>query len=179
MVNGRCARRRSSALSRIERGVRFYCRAACGVARMARKPRHVTLERRIDQNHRLGGRLRVCQTATNGRPDEPLSCTTRISATARPTASAAARSTVRAPSDEQTIPIAVVALAVNLVSAWLLHDDDRHHHPHGTNDDHHHGHHHHDTNHRGAYVHLLADCPHFGTAIIALLAGLFPWRKLA
>lgn len=74
---------------------------------------------------------------------------------------------------EQAIPIAVVGLVVNLVSAWLLHDDDRHHHAHGTNDDHHHGHHHHDTNHRAAYVHVLADALTSVLAIIALLAGLF------
>jgi cation diffusion facilitator family transporter len=75
---------------------------------------------------------------------------------------------------EQAIPIAVVGLGVNLVSAWLLHDEDHHHHQHGTDDDHHgHGHHHHDTNHRAAYVHVMADALTSVLAIVALLAGRF------
>lgn len=75
---------------------------------------------------------------------------------------------------EQAIPIAVVGLGVNLVSAWLLHDEDHHHHRHGPDDDHHgHSHHHHDTNHRAAYVHVLADALTSVLAIVALLAGRF------
>lgn len=72
---------------------------------------------------------------------------------------------------EQAIPIAVVGLAVNLVSAWLLHDED--HHQHGPDDDRHHSHHHHDTNQRAAYVHVLADALTSVLAIVALLAGRF------
>jgi cation diffusion facilitator family transporter len=63
---------------------------------------------------------------------------------------------------EQAIPIAVVGLAVNLGSPWLLHEDDDHH-----------EHHHHDTNRRAAYVHVLADALTLVLAIVALLAGRF------
>jgi cation diffusion facilitator family transporter len=79
--------------------------------------------------------------------------------------------------------VAVLGLAVNLVSAVLLghghhhhghdhhhdHDHDHHHH------DHAHGHHHHghgqDNNLRSAYVHVLADALTSVLAIAALLAG--------
>jgi cation diffusion facilitator family transporter len=78
---------------------------------------------------------------------------------------------------DQAIPIAVVGLAVNLVSALLLHDEDHHdhhHHPHGPDGDHHHGYRHdHDTNQRAAYVHVLADALTSVLAIVALLAGRF------
>jgi cation diffusion facilitator family transporter len=68
--------------------------------------------------------------------------------------------------------IAVVGLAVNLVSAFVLmghhgHDQGHHHdhaHEHG-------GHHHHDNNLRSAYVHVLADALTSVLAIAALLAG--------
>jgi cation diffusion facilitator family transporter len=69
----------------------------------------------------------------------------------------------------QAIPIAVAGLAVNLVSAWLLHDD---HQDHDQGEDDHH-HHHHDTNQRAAYVHVLADALTSLLAITALLAGRF------
>ena len=66
--------------------------------------------------------------------------------------------------------IAVVGLAVNLVSAFLLmghHSHDHgHHHDHG-----HDHHHHHDNNLRSAYVHVLADALTSVLAIAALLAG--------
>ncbi|MBX9409644.1 CDF family Co(II)/Ni(II) efflux transporter DmeF [Pseudomonas baetica] len=66
--------------------------------------------------------------------------------------------------------IAVVGLAVNLVSAFLLmghHGHDHgHHHDHG-----HDHHHHHDNNLRSAYVHVLADALTSVLAIAALLAG--------
>jgi cation diffusion facilitator family transporter len=78
---------------------------------------------------------------------------------------------------DQAIPIAVVGLAVNLVSALLLHDEDHHdhhHHQHGPDGDHHHGYRHdHDTNQRAAYVHVLADALTSVLAIVALLAGRF------
>jgi len=80
---------------------------------------------------------------------------------------------------EQAIMVAVVGLAVNLLSAWLLRDDHHHHH-HG----HHHGHHHHghdhhhghgghgrDNNLRAAYLHVLADALTSVLAIVALLLG--------
>src|SRR6476646_9703570 len=54
----------------------------------------------------------------------------------------------------EAIAVAVLGLAVNLVSAWLLGDAHDHHHDHGH--DHTHGHHH-DNNLRAAYIHVLAD----------------------
>ena len=61
--------------------------------------------------------------------------------------------------------IAVIGLAVNLVSALILKDSHSHdHHGH----DHAHGHSHgHDNNMRAAYVHVLADA---GTSLLAILA---------
>lgn len=64
--------------------------------------------------------------------------------------------------------IAVVGLAVNLASAWLLHDGGHHGHGH----DHAHGHGHgHDNNLRAAYVHVLADALTSVLAIFALVMG--------
>jgi cation diffusion facilitator family transporter len=66
--------------------------------------------------------------------------------------------------------IAVVGLAVNIASAFLLAGDHGHYghdHRHG----HDHGHHHHDNNLRSAYVHVLADALTSVLAIAALLAG--------
>lgn len=65
--------------------------------------------------------------------------------------------------------IAVVGLAVNIVSAFLLAGDHGHH-DHGHSHDHGH-HHHHDNNLRSAYVHVLADALTSVLAITALLAG--------
>ncbi|MCX8567598.1 CDF family Co(II)/Ni(II) efflux transporter DmeF [Aminobacter sp. MET-1] len=62
--------------------------------------------------------------------------------------------------------IAMVGLAVNLASAWLLHD--------GGHDAHDHGHAHghgHDNNLRAAYVHVLADALTSVLAIFALVMG--------
>jgi len=66
--------------------------------------------------------------------------------------------------------IAVVGLAVNLASAWLLHDGGHHGHDHGHAHDHHHGHGH-DNNLRAAYVHVLADALTSVLAIFALVMG--------
>jgi cation diffusion facilitator family transporter len=68
--------------------------------------------------------------------------------------------------------IAVVGLAVNIISAFLLAGDHGHHghHDHGHSHDHGH-HHHHDNNLRSAYVHVLADALTSILAIAALLAG--------
>lgn len=96
---------------------------------------------------------------------------------------------------DQAIVIACIGLAVNLVSAWLLHDDHDHtggheHHADHDHDDHHayddhehhaHGHHaarahahgHHDHNLRAAYLHVLADALTSVLAIAALVAGRF------
>ena len=85
---------------------------------------------------------------------------------------------------EATI-VAVVGLAVNLVSALLLgaghhhhghdHHDHGHHHDHDHHHEHHHGHHgvHNsgDNNLRSAYMHVLADALTSILAIVALLAG--------
>ncbi|MGF6554066.1 cation diffusion facilitator family transporter [Pseudomonas sp. S30_BP2TU TE3576] len=65
--------------------------------------------------------------------------------------------------------IAVVGLAVNIASAFLLAGDHGHH---GHDHSHDHGHHHHhDNNLRSAYVHVLADALTSVLAIAALLAG--------
>ncbi|MCE6978238.1 cation transporter [Pseudomonas frederiksbergensis] len=66
--------------------------------------------------------------------------------------------------------IAVVGLAVNIVSAFLLAGNHGHHgHDHH---DHSHAHaHHHDNNLRSAYLHVLADALTSMLAIVALLAG--------
>lgn len=65
--------------------------------------------------------------------------------------------------------IAVVGLAVNIVSAFLLAGDHGRH-DHGHSHDHGH-HHHHDNNLRSAYLHVLADALTSILAIAALLAG--------
>jgi cation diffusion facilitator family transporter len=77
--------------------------------------------------------------------------------------------------------VAVIGLAVNLVSAWLLFDGHQGHshsdhavageHDRAHDADHHH--HHHDTNIRAAYLHVLADALTSVLAIIALLSGRF------
>jgi cation diffusion facilitator family transporter len=78
----------------------------------------------------------------------------------------------------QALWIAVLGLAVNLASAWLLGgghhrhdhraDEPDHHHAHGAHDDH---------NLRSAYVHVLADAVTSVLAIVALLAGMYlGWR---
>lgn len=66
----------------------------------------------------------------------------------------------------EAISVAVLGLAVNLLSAWLLRDTHDHHHDHGHSHEHHHDHH--DNNLRAAYVHVLADA---ATSILAI-AGL-------
>lgn len=69
---------------------------------------------------------------------------------------------------DQAIVVAVVGLAVNGLSAWMLvstpHD---HGHSHGN----HHGHHGQEHNLRAAYLHVLADALTSLLAIVALLAG--------
>ncbi len=68
---------------------------------------------------------------------------------------------------DQAIPIAVVGLVVNLVSAWMLKDAHGDHAHHG----HHHHEHHHDLNLRSAYIHVIADAATSVLAIVALLSG--------
>jgi cation diffusion facilitator family transporter len=77
--------------------------------------------------------------------------------------------------------VAVLGLAVNIVSALLLSGGHHHHHGHGhhhdhshnhdEDDHHHHPHRGHDNNLRAAYVHVLADALTSVLAIAALLAG--------
>ena len=84
----------------------------------------------------------------------------------------------------QAIPIAVVGLGVNLLSAFLLRDDHDHHHGHAH--DHHHAHDHphddHDHAHgsshvhrdhnlRAAFVHVMADAAVSVLVIVGLVAG--------
>ena len=72
--------------------------------------------------------------------------------------------------------IAVIGLAVNVASAFLL-SGGHHHHGHDHHDHHDHGHHHdhgahhHDNNMRSAFMHVLADALTSVLAIAALLAG--------
>jgi cation diffusion facilitator family transporter len=74
----------------------------------------------------------------------------------------------------EAIAIAVLGLAVNLTSAWLLRGE--HHHHHG-DDDHHHHAQSEDLNLRSAYIHVLADAATSVLAITGLsLAWAFGWR---
>jgi len=71
----------------------------------------------------------------------------------------------------EAIAVAVLGLAVNLVSAFLLreeHDDHHHGHAHGS----HHPYAHRDNNLRAAYVHVLADAATSVLAIAALVAAM-------
>jgi cation diffusion facilitator family transporter len=79
----------------------------------------------------------------------------------------------------EAIAVAVLGLAVNLASAWLLRDDHDHGHGHSHSHGHshhdhdHHGHHHRDNNLRAAYVHVLADAATSVLAIAALLTAMY------
>jgi cation diffusion facilitator family transporter len=70
---------------------------------------------------------------------------------------------------DEAIPIAVIGLIVNILSAWLL-STGAHHHDHGNAHSHDHGHHH-DLNLRSAYLHVVADAATSVLAIAALLGG--------
>jgi cation diffusion facilitator family transporter len=75
---------------------------------------------------------------------------------------------------DEAIPVAILGLGVNVVSAWLLSTGAHgHSHDHGHGDQHGHGHHdhHHDLNLRSAYLHVLADAATSVLAIVALLGG--------
>ena len=69
----------------------------------------------------------------------------------------------------QAIPIAVVGLGVNLLSAYLLRDDHDHHHGHAHDD--HNSHVHRDHNLRAAFVHVMADAAVSVLVIGGLVAG--------
>jgi cation diffusion facilitator family transporter len=75
---------------------------------------------------------------------------------------------------DEAIPLAAIGLAVNLLSAWLLHEDDGHvvdaaHEHDGSH--HQHRHHHDDHNLRAAYIHVVADAAVSVLALIGLTAG--------
>jgi len=75
---------------------------------------------------------------------------------------------------DEAMAVAVLGLAVNLISAWILGAGHAHGHHHGH--DHDHGHHRgpkhgHDHNLRAAYLHVLADALTSVLAIVALLCG--------
>lgn len=68
----------------------------------------------------------------------------------------------------EAIGVAVVGLAINVISALLLQDH------HGHEEAHHHDHHHHhDHNLKAAYLHVLADALTSVLAIVALVSGKF------
>lgn len=67
----------------------------------------------------------------------------------------------------EAILIAILGLIVNVICAWLLHDD--HHHHQVQNE----SHAHHDLNQKAAFVHVIADALTSILAIIALCAGKF------
>ena len=76
----------------------------------------------------------------------------------------------------QAIPIAVVGLGVNLLSAFLLRDHQDHHHGHSHDhrqgdDGHRHKAYHRDHNLRAAFVHVMADAAVSALVIIGLVAG--------
>lgn len=96
----------------------------------------------------------------------------------------------------EAIFIAIIGLGVNLVCAWLLHDDHSHHHSHQHHSGHahsdqphshahaahahsHHHSHHQDLNQKAAFLHVVADAATSVLAIIALFAGkYFGWNFL-
>ncbi|GBD43709.1 Metal cation efflux system protein CzcD [bacterium HR40] len=71
---------------------------------------------------------------------------------------------------DEAIAVAVLGLMVNLVSAWLLHEEAHHH---GEDREPSHAHHHDDHNLRAAYFHVLTDALTSLLAIVALTTGRF------
>jgi cation diffusion facilitator family transporter len=69
----------------------------------------------------------------------------------------------------EAIAVAVLGLAVNLTSAWLLRDTHDHDHGHAHSHEHHH---HRDNNLRAAYVHVVADAATSVLAIAALVVAM-------
>lgn len=86
----------------------------------------------------------------------------------------------------EAIPIAIIGLIINLICAWLLHEDGhKHHHHHHSHEHHHddhdhpHENHHHDLNQKAAFLHVVADAVTSVLAIIALFAAkYFSWNFL-
>lgn len=80
---------------------------------------------------------------------------------------------------DEAIFVAVVGLAVNVLSIWMLHGKEANNHDHSHDHDHDHGYHHHDHNLRAAYLHVLADALTSVLAIVALVSGkFFGWSFL-
>jgi cation diffusion facilitator family transporter len=75
----------------------------------------------------------------------------------------------------EAIPLAALGLGINLVSAWLLHEDEAHEtgHSHGHDPGAHQDHHHHHADHnlRAAYVHVLADAAVSVLALVGLVTA--------
>jgi cation diffusion facilitator family transporter len=71
---------------------------------------------------------------------------------------------------DEAIPVAVLGLVVNVVSAWLLSTGAKHQHDHHGREHHHH---HEDLNLRSAYLHVVADAATSVLAIAALAGGKF------
>ncbi len=81
----------------------------------------------------------------------------------------------------EALPVAVIGLVVNLVSAVLLGGDD-HGHSHAEGEAHDHAHDHTDHNLKAAYLHVMADAITSLLAIVALVAGRYfsvPWLDSA
>ena len=93
----------------------------------------------------------------------------------------------------EAIFVAMIGLVVNLVCAWLLHQDHSHHHSHehshahahhhshthAGHDHSHHAHDHEDLNQKAAFLHVVVDAATSVLAIIALFAGkYFGWNFL-
>jgi cation diffusion facilitator family transporter len=73
---------------------------------------------------------------------------------------------------QEAIFVALIGLAVNVISVFLLKDHHSHEHsPHSHEHEHEHEHQHHDHNLRAAYFHVLADALTSILAIVALLLG--------
>lgn len=94
-------------------------------------------------------------------------------------------SEMRAIAYQEALIVAVIGLVINLICAYILHDDHDHGHDHGHSHSHSHGHDHcaHDHGHshghkdhnkESAYVHILTDALTSVLAIAALLLGM--WR---
>jgi cation diffusion facilitator family transporter len=82
---------------------------------------------------------------------------------------------------DEAILVAIVGLAVNVLSIWMLGGKKTGHHGHGHDDDtdHDRSHHPHDHNLRAAYLHVLADALTSVLAILALVSGkFFGWSFL-
>lgn len=77
----------------------------------------------------------------------------------------------------EALPVALLGLGVNLLSAYWLHGEEGHPQGHHDHDHAHHRHHdhHHDLNLKAAYLHVLADAATSVFAILALVAGYY-WQ---